>query len=70
MLSVADDSCTNATVGYITIKLGSVACVIVNDSRPFWNLKIVNMLIYKSKSLDLNLNLIVFSMNQAIECLL
>ena len=70
MLSVADDSCTNATVGYITIKPGSVACVIVNDSRPFWNLKIVNMLIYKSKSLNLNLNLIVFSMNQAIECLL
>ena len=32
MLSVADDSCTNATVGYITIKPGSV--VIVNDSRP------------------------------------
>ena len=29
MLSVADDSCTNATVGYITIKPGSVACVIV-----------------------------------------
>ena len=35
MLSVADDSCTNATVGYITSKPGSVACVIVNDSRPF-----------------------------------
>ena len=70
MLSVADDSCTNATVGYKTIKPGSVACVIVNNSRPFWNLKIVNMLIYKSKSLNLNLNLIVFSMNQAIECLL
>ena len=70
MLSVADDSCTNATVGYITIKPGSVACVIVNDSRPFQNLKIVNMLIYKSKSLNLNLNLIVFSMNQAIEYLL
>ena len=34
MLSVADDSCTNATVGYITIQPGSVACVIVNDSRP------------------------------------
>ena len=65
MLSVADD-CTNATVGYITIKPGSVAFVIVNDSRPFWNLQIVNMLIYKSKSLNLNLNLIVFSMNQAI----
>ena len=66
MLSVVDDSCTNATVGYITIKPGSVASVIVNDSRPFWNLKIVNMLINKSKSLNLNLNLIVFSMNQAI----
>ena len=64
MLSVADDSCTNATVGYITIKSGSAACVIVNNSRPFWNLKIVNiMVIYKSKSLNLNLNLIVFSMN-------
>ena len=47
MLSVADDS-TNATVGYIIIKPGSVACVIVNDSRPFWNLKIVNMWIYKA----------------------
>ena len=47
-----------------------MACVIVTDSRPFWNLTIVNMLIYKSKSLNLNLNLIVFSMNQAIECLL
>ena len=35
MLSVADDSCTNAAVAYITIKPGSVACVIVNDSRPF-----------------------------------
>ena len=70
MLSVADDSCTNATGGYITIKPGSVACVIVNASQPFWNLKIVNMLIYKSKSLNLNLNLIVFSMNQAIKCLL
>ena len=35
MLSVADDSCTNATVGYITSKPGSVACVIENDSRPF-----------------------------------
>ena len=71
MLSVADDSCTNATVGYIiTSKPGSVACVIVNYSRPFLNLKIVNMLIYKSKSLNLNLNLIVFLMNQAIECLL
>ena len=35
MLSVSDDSCTNTTVGYITIKPGSVACVIVNDSRPF-----------------------------------
>ena len=35
MPSVADDSCTNATVGYITIKSGSVACVIVNNSRPF-----------------------------------
>ena len=35
MLSVADDSCTNATVGYTTSKPGSVACVIVNDSRPF-----------------------------------
>ena len=35
MLSVAEDSCTNATVGYITSKPGSVACVIVNDSRPF-----------------------------------
>ena len=70
MLSVADDSCTNATVGYITSKPGSVACVIVSDSRPFCNLKIVNMVIYKSKSLNLNLNLIVFSMNQAIECLL
>ena len=66
MLGVVDDSCTNATVGYITIKPGSVACVIVNDSRPFWNLKIVNMLIYKLKSLNLNLNLIVFLMNQAI----
>ena len=32
MLSVADDSCTNATVGYITIKRGGVACVIVNDN--------------------------------------
>ena len=70
MHSVADDSCTNATVGYITSKSDSVACVIVNNSRPFWNLKIVDMLIYKSKSLNLNLNLIVFSMNQAIECLL
>ena len=72
MLSVADDSCTNAigAVGYITSKPGSVACVIVNDSRLFWNLKTVNMLLYKSKSLNLNLNLIVFSMNQAIECLL
>ena len=66
MLSVVDDSCTNATVGYITIKPGSVACDIVNESRPFWNLKIVNMLIYKLKSLNLNLNLIVFSINQAI----
>ena len=35
MLSIADDSYTNATVGYITIKPGGVACVIVNDSRPF-----------------------------------
>ena len=70
MLSVAEDSCKNATVGYITSKPGSVACVIVNDSRPFWNLKIVNMLIYKSKSPNLNLNLIVFSMNQTIKCLL
>ena len=35
VLNVADDSCTNATVGYTTIKPGSVACVIVNDSRPF-----------------------------------
>ena len=60
MLSVSDDSCTNATVGYITSKPGSVACVIVNDSRPFWNLKIVNILIYKTKSLNLNLNLFVF----------
>ena len=34
MLSVADDSCTNATVGYITSKPGSVACVI-DDSRTF-----------------------------------
>ena len=65
MLSVADDSCTNAE-----IKPGTVACVIMNDSRPFWNLKIVNMFLYISKSLNLNLNLIVFSMNQAIECLL
>ena len=39
MLSIADDSCTNATVGYMTIKPGIVACVIVNDIRPFWNLK-------------------------------
>ena len=70
MLSLADDSCTNATVWYITSKPGSMACVIVTDSRPFWNLTIVNMLIYKSKSLNLNINLIVFSMNQAIECLL
>ena len=38
--------------------------------RPFWNLKYVNMVIYKSKSLNLNLNLTVFSINQAIECLL
>ena len=70
MLSVADDSCTNATVGYITSKPGSVACDIVNDSRPFWNSKSISMLIYKSKSQNLNLTLNVFPMNQAIECLL
>ena len=34
MLSIAEDSCTNATVGYITIKPGIVACVIVYDIRP------------------------------------
>ena len=31
-----------------------MACGIVNDIRPFWNNKIVNMLINKSKSLHLN----------------
>ena len=55
MLSIADDPCTNATVGYMKIQPGIVACVIVNDIRRFWNLTSVN---------------IVFSMNQAIECLM
>ena len=70
VLSIADDSCTNTTVGYMTIKPGKpiVACVIVNDIWPFWNFKNVNMLLDKPKSL--NLNLIFFLMNQAIECLL
>ena len=49
------------------IKPGIVECVIVNDILKF---KYVNMLIYQSKSLNLNLNLIVFSINQAIKCLL
>ena len=35
MLSIPDDSCTNATVGFMTIKPGIVACVIVSDTRPF-----------------------------------
>ena len=37
MLSIADDSCTKTTVGYMTIKPGKpiVACVIVNDIWPF-----------------------------------
>ena len=72
MLIIAYDSCrpTNATMGYMTIKPGIVASVIVNDIRSFWNLTKFNMVIYRSKSLNLNLNLIVFSENQAIKCLL
>ena len=35
IVSTAGDSCTNATVGYMTIQPGIVACVIVTDIRPF-----------------------------------
>ena len=35
MVSIADDSCTNATVGYMTIQPDIVACVIVNDIGRF-----------------------------------
>ena len=54
----------------VSIKPGTVACGIVNNIQPFWNFQIVNMLLYKAKSLNLNLNFIAFSMNQVIECLL
>ena len=35
MLCIANDSWTNATVGYMKIKPGIVACVIVEEIRPF-----------------------------------
>ena len=74
MLSIAYScmyKCNSGVYDNQTRYVGSfVACGIVNDIRPFWNFKLVNMLIYKSKSLNLHLNLIAFSTNQAIKCLL